>query len=859
MPRVPANLVPRDELRDRLDGFSRDFPVTVVCAPAGYGKTLLLADWIEKTGAADKALVSLDSGDNDAGRFWAAVLSAICGCAPVPSSSRLHILQPPESPYVASFYAEIIDAVVELAAPIHVVLDDLQEVLSEQTWHGIATLVRHQPRNLRFVLSTRADLRLPLARLRVQGGLAELRAADLRFSTSEAADVLRRADVRLDADQVRRLVEATDGWPAGLRLAARSLRDVPDREVFLTEFAGNDRAIADFLISQVLTRMPATTIDVLTKVSVCVEVTPALAAALTDRADAGAILEGLERDSSLVLGVGTDRQWFRTHPLLRAYLLADLARRQPTALIQLHETAAAWFARQALPDEAFDHVALTGENRVTADLLRRNATTVLLSGDDHGVVRRALDSIGPDVVARSPSLALISALAHVQSGDHRLAEADLASCWAVWPAEPDADLVRLRQLVLATRALVGAQEPPVEMLDWRHVVAAYEIEDLDAWARLAYGWSLLRGGDPAGARRELESAARLARRHALDYVTMLCLSALATLSCQDGEFPAMESRSEEAVRLAYAHGWTTSPWLCAGHLMIGLARVQRLDPGAALDQARQAAAALPANGAASLPRFAIDLITGMALVDLGRRQDALTLLQHARHDFGNASLPLPLVAAGALLEQRCTHELGHVALTQQLTVWSRERFGGAPEFALMRATISFASGALGATEVALQLALDDRSPLCPATPVEARLLETALELRRGRRTRARKALDAALELAEPAALIRPFHYADPSVRQMLLEQVGGFGRANAFAARVSQLVSTADIEPDDTLTNREHAILARLSSTQSLDELATDMSVSVNTVKTHVRAIYAKLGVNNRRAAVVAGRRLGLN
>jgi len=861
IPRVPPNLVPRNELRDRLDEFSTNFPVTLVCAPAGYGKTLLLADWIEKTGAADKALVSLDSGDNDAGRFWTAVLSALRGCVPVPTSSRLHTLRPPESPDAGSFCAEIIDGLAALPAPIYLVLDDLQEVISDQTWHGIATLVRHQPGNLRFVLSTRADPRLPLARLRMQGGLAELRAADLRLSTSHAVDLLDRAGVRLDADQVRRLAEATDGWPAGLRLAARSLRDAPDPEAFLTEFAGNDRAIADFLVSEVLARFPAPTIEVLTAVSMCEEVTPALAAALSKRADAGAILADLERESSLVLGVGSDRQWLRTHPLLRAYLLADLARRRPAALTELHETAAAWFARQELPNKAFDHVALSGENRAKSDLLRRNATGVLMSGDDHGVVRRALESLGADVVRWSPSFALISALAHVQAGDHDLAKADVAACRAAWPATPDANLLRLRQLVLTTRALAGGGQPPAESLDWRNVVVAYEGVDLEAWARLGYGWTLLRRGDPAGARRELEAAARLARRYELHYVTMHCLFALATLYCQDGAFPAMESMSEEAVGLAYAHAWTTSPWLCGGHLMIGLARLQSLDPDAALDHARRAAATLPAGVGASLLRYAIDLITGMALVDLGRRQEGLTLLRQARHDHGGASLPVPLLAAGALIEQRCALALGHEGLAQQLMVWARERIGAVPELALMQATASFAHGALHDTENALHAVLDDhRSPLCPPTRLEARLLETALEIRRGRRTKARGTLDAALELAEPASLIRPFHHADPRVRQLLLEQVGGFGRTNAFADRVSQLVSTVDIEPErDVLTTREHAVLSRLSSPQSLDELATDMAVSVNTVKTHVRAIYAKLGVNSRRAAVVAGRQLGFS
>src|ERR1044072_8092580 len=211
VPRVPANFVSRDDLRDDLDVRSAEFPVTLVCAPAGYGKTLLLADWVENTSAADKAWVSLDGGDNDVNRFWTAVLGAVCACESVPSSSRLHDLHPPEVPDAAGFHAEVIDGLAALPAPFHLVFDGLHELVSEQTGHAMAMLVRHQPRNTRLVLSSRADPPLPLARLRMRGELAELRAAQLRFSEVHATELLRRADAALDPGQMHRLVAKTEG------------------------------------------------------------------------------------------------------------------------------------------------------------------------------------------------------------------------------------------------------------------------------------------------------------------------------------------------------------------------------------------------------------------------------------------------------------------------------------------------------------------------------------------------------------------------------------------------------------------------------------------------------------------------
>jgi LuxR family transcriptional regulator, maltose regulon positive regulatory protein len=852
---VPANFVSRDELRGTLADRSAEVPVTLVCAPAGYGKTLLLADWVEKTGAADKAWVSLDAGDDDAGRFWTAVLNAACACAVVPLTSRLHQLSPPDTPDAPGFVAEAIDAFAALPAPLYLVLDDLHEIIGEQMWHGVATLIRHQPKTTRLVLSTRADPPLPLARLRVQGRLAELRTNELRFSHDDAAELMRRADVGLDKDQVRRLVSQTAGWPAGLRLAARSLRDMSDHDAFLAEFAGNDRAIADFLISEVLARLPSETTDVLQLVSVCDEVTPALAAALAGRDDAGTILAALERDSSLVLGVGTDRQWFRTHPLLRSYLQADLTRQRPDMVTELHETAAAWFAAQEQPDKAFDHVTLTDENRTMGELLRRHAATVLLTGDDHHGVRRALTKVGTEAVARDPWLSLISALARLAAGECASAEAELAN--VSWPADPDEDLVALRLLVTTTHALACGRRPDAVPADWPGIIAAQEGADLEAWARLGLGWTCLCAGRRTEARRELQAAARLARDHGFDYVAMHSLSALGMLSCSDGAFTAMEAACAGAVAIADAHGWQKSPWMATNHVMIGLARLMSLDPAGTLDQTRYAAAALTEHAEPRL-KYVIDLLIGAASVDTGHRQEGLWLMRGARRDLGDVRLPPPVLVAGALLEHRCALELGQD--TRAILSWTRANAGEIAEVHLMQAWTSFAHGDLDTTETALREVLTGSQPtLCPTTPLEARLLETALEIRHDRRTKARSTLNTALLLAEPAALVRPFHQADVAVRQLLLEQVGGFGRSNSFAARVSHAVSAMDGQPDGGLTHREHTVLVLLSSPQSLDELASDLSVSVNTVKTHVRAIYTKLGVNTRRAAVFAARQLGID
>ncbi len=567
----------RAEVRRGLDSLVHEFPVILVCAPAGYGKTLLLADWVESTGGADKIWVSLDVDDNNADRFWAAVVSAVRRHALGLEAGELNRLPMPGTSDTAGFLAEVIDALAELPAVTHLVLDDVHEVFSKETLHGIATLIHHQPANLRIVLSSRADPPLPLARLRLEGRLAELRASELRFSQQDATTLMHKAGVPLTDDQVCQLIKQTDGWAAGLRLAAQSLRDVADRDAFLADFASNDRAIADYLVSEVLTRLPTETREFLQTVSVCDEVTPILAAVLSGRDDAGAILAALERESALMLGVGPDRQWYRMHPLLHSYLQADLARQRPERTSELHAAAATWFAAHEQPGKAFDHAARTSGSAASVALLRRYAVPLLMTGDSR-TVRRALTKAGAPAVSRDPWLALVSALAHVQTAELDQAVADLRHSRRAWPSDPDGGLQSLSRLMAATHALACGRPEPAEPIDWRDLVAAQEGSDLEAWARLGLGWTLLRAGERQVALGELELAERLAREQGFDYLVVHILAALGVLSGLEGAFSGMEAACSEAVAIADIHGWRNVPGLAIDHALIGLAGLMRLDP-----------------------------------------------------------------------------------------------------------------------------------------------------------------------------------------------------------------------------------------------------------------------------------------
>lgn len=851
VPRVPVIFVRREPLRHLLDQ-AGDVPVTVVCAPAGYGKTLTLADWVTATPV---AWVSLDRDDNEAGRFWSGVLSAIAERVPV--DSPLRDLAPPAVADDPGFLAEIVDALDALDIPLRLVLDDVHEIVAPQILRGVESLIRYAPKGLRLVLSTRFDPPLPLARLRSQGNLAEIRANRLRFCLDDAAAMLRLAGVELQDEQVRLLVDQTEGWAAGLRLAALSLRDATDRDEFIADFAAANRSVADYLVGEVLSRLPERTREFLRAISVCDEVSPPLAAALSGLDDAGVLLDVLERESSLVTSVDVGGRRYRIHALLRSYLRADLDRLRPERMAELHGTAARWFASEQRVSEALDHAERAADRAMVVALLRRHAVVLLLTGEYQDVTR-ALALVGHDTVADDPSLVLVSALAHLETGELAAADADLAHSRAMWPSGCGADLELLRQLVGAHLGLVRGR-PPIAALTIRYRGGSPPVgAGLEAWERLTAGWTSLYAADPGTARRELAEALRLARGNGFDYLVLQCQTGLGAVCALDGDYPAMAAASAAAISIASERGWRRSLWLATDYLILAFARLLQLDPAGSGHYATQADRM---NRAASEPRlqFMISFVEGAACFDTGDRWTGLRRMRRARRELGDVVLLPELVATVAVLEHRCALMLGQYAHAREIFGWTRVRIGDTAELSLMEAWSLVATDQGGVSQ-ALRGAQDGARPgLSPITRVEARLLETAIELRAGQRTKARCALEAALALAEPAVLIRPFGEAGLVVRQLLADQLGGFGPLDTFANRVRGAVTGFRAgRIRGALTPREQAVLAMLPSQWSLGEIASDLNLSVNTVKTHVRSVYTKLGVSNRRAAVVAARELGL-
>jgi LuxR family maltose regulon positive regulatory protein len=476
----------------------------------------------------------------------------------------------------------------------------------------------------------------------------------------------------------------------------------------------------------------------------------------------------------------------------------------------------------------------------------------VLAGE-HGPLRRAMAGVGARARTAGPRLSLASALAHVEAGDFSAAQSDVRHAQRIWPAEATADLAVL--LAVAEQFGAGAVDANARVIG--DIDELPSEPDLEALARLSRGNVQLAHDDPARARVEFGAALALSRRHAYDYLEMQCLALLGIVAANTGDLRTMRKVGAEALVIAADHGWEGSLWSGAATVMVGSSDLLGCEPVAA---ERRTADALAAGLAGSTPplRFMLRAVHGAAVFDLGDRAAGLAELQQARLEFGDEPAPAEQCGAAAMLEFRAALMLGHSAAARTVFTWLTQRTGDSAEALVMQAWADAAGGRPEQARTLIRTVLDGAAPmLVPYTAVDAWLLETSMALAVGERPAARHALRTALRTAELLGTVRPFAHSGPDVRGLMVHQHGSFGASDAFADRALAVGAGRELQMT-TLSAREITVLGLLPSLLSLDEIAVDLTVSVNTVKSHVRSIYAKLGVSSRRLAVLAAHERGL-
>jgi LuxR family transcriptional regulator, maltose regulon positive regulatory protein len=852
-------------LWQQLDRSAR---VTVICAPAGSGKTMLVGSWIGQASLADEsAFVPVMRDERDPRRFWLSVLSALRATAS--GSSLIRELTPSPDLNGWAIVERLLADLASLRHRLWLVLDDLHELRSEEACRQLELLVLRAPPQLRIVLATRHDVPLGLHRLRLDGGLTEIRAGDLRFTLREAAELFQAARVELSAGALGTLHERAEGWAAGLRLAALSLARHPDPERFAAEFSGTERTVAEYLLAEVLARQPAEVRRLLLRTSGLDRVSGELADVLTGASGGERMLHGLEEANAFVVSLDAARSWFRYHHLFAELLQLELRRTEPDLVGELHIRAAGWLSGHGYPVEAIRHAQAARDWKLAARLLADHWPGLYLDGQE-AAVHALVGALPAGTTAGDAELAAVAAAGELAQGSLASAERLLGQ------AEQDLGRVpkERREQALTLLGVVQMMQSGRSgdqrgrAAHARRVAAAAVVsgtarpglsEELRAFALAEIGDSETWAGRLDLAESHLDTAIALGRRIGRPYVEFMALVYRAEVELNRC-FPRAEELARQAVDLAELHGWADDLFGGFAAMALGGALAwqgQVHDADAWVGRAERIFR-MDANPASAMGG---QYVRGQLEMGRGRPADALTAFRAAEQLAGLHPLGRPLRAwlVHALAQ------LGRIDDAEDIVADLSEPDRNRGEMRVATAALRLAQhDARGATAALAPVLARPAAAGWPSWMAEAFLLEALTQNSLGDQRAAGCSLERALDLAEPdGALLWFLMHRAPDLLEIHARQhtahpvaiariIGQLGR---IATAPQAVGSRPPVQP---LTPGEVRVLRYLPTHLSAPEIGAQLHVSTSTVKTHMRSLYAKLGAHTRTETVAAGRDCGL-
>jgi LuxR family maltose regulon positive regulatory protein len=876
------DLLSRPRLVRRLEeGLRPGHRLTLISAPAGYGKTTLLGEWAAHLDQA-VAWVSLDAEDDDHARFWTYVIAALQQVAPDVHEIVPDGLGSPHRPLREALLSSLINRLAARADPLFLILDDYHFVTGSQIHRGITFLLEHQPDSVHLVLSTRADPPLPLFRLRARGQLTEIRSRDLRFTSDEANTFLNAVmDLALSSDDVETLETRTEGWIVGLQLAALSLQGRPDPETFIAAFSGSHHYVLEYLTGEVLRRQPDPIQRFLMETSILDRLCGPLCDALTDKSGGQAVLAHLHRRDMFILPLDDEHRWYRYHHLF-ADLLRNLARQAlPREHIrELHLQASKWHERNDDLEEGIKHALRRGDFERSADLIEQAIRTTLSRGRVTSLLRWS-EGLPKAIVRSRPRLLMYQGYAMFLNARLPLAKPmfqDARDALVGMPSSPENDALRGElAAMLATISVVeqdigGAIEEAQEGLTY-----ASE-DDLITRARASRALGVAHGtiGDTDRAVRMLSQAKSLALAAQNHFLAAENISQLGATRMHQGRLRQAARAYQEILALVEA----PSGFPPAGLGYIGLAEVNLewnelrtvedcLDKGIELCQRG-------GIGYALRPAYCVQALLRHAL---GDTEGALAAMQRAEA-FDPTVATAERVVQTTSYEVRLRLALGHLHTARD---WATGKgivphvsYEDLPIVLREMQQVSLARVLLaedesnGVLEICRRLYPMAKPAGRLARVIEGRLLEALALQQLGDRDAALASFERCLALAEREGYVRLFLEAgDPAITLLrdaasrriapryatrLLRAFGGLAAERGDATSPGTLAQPL-VEP---LSERELDVLLLISEGSSNQQIAETLIVTVHTVKKHASNIYGKLGVRNRTQAVARARELGI-
>ncbi|PWB52690.1 MAG: helix-turn-helix transcriptional regulator [Anaerolineales bacterium] len=894
-PPVRKNLVPRPRLIQRLN-LGLDEKLSLISAPAGFGKTTLVSEWIAGC-ARPVAWLSLDEGDNDPTRFLTYLVAALQTIAANIGAGALAALQSPQPPSTEAILTALLNEIATIPDNFIFVLDDYHIIDSKPVDNALAFLLEHLPPQMHLVIATREDPQLPLARLRARGQLTELRAADLRFTPEEAAEFLNRVmGLNLSAEDIAALETRTEGWIAGLQLAALSMQGRSDIASFIQAFTGSHRFVLDYLVEEVFRAQPEGIHSFLLKTAILDRLCGSLCDAVTGREDGKGMLETLERGNLFIIPLDDQRQWYRYHPLFAEVLQARLLDEKPDQVFSLHQRASEWYEhngsaadaiRHALAAKDFERAATLVELAVPEMRRNRQGATVTELG--------WLKALPDELVHFRPVLCVDYAYALFGGGELEAVEARLrdAERWMDTAADT-AGMVVVDQeefqrlpgmiaLLRAAHALVRG-----DMLE--AVKNARRVLDLaPADAHLMLGGAASQLGLAAWTSGDLETARRMTADGMVHVRQAGYISASIGAARVLADIQIAQGRLREAMNTyKQALQWATEPGMPvqrgAADMYVGMSNLQyEYNDLKAAMKLLLTSEALGELGGLPPNRYRWCAMMARIRVAQGDLDDAVVLLSQAERLYDGAFAPnvRPIatrkvrvwLAQGRLGEAldwareqglsveddlSYLHEFDHITLARMLlTRYLNDRED---------CTIS---AILGLLERLLKAA-EERGG--KGSVIEIMVLQAMAYSAQSDIPAALEPLKQALMLAEPEGYIRMFLDEGSSMLRLLREAsareimpiytdklLSAFEEEQFMSAGKSSLPTAPASQPlIEPISRRELEVLRLLKSELSGPEIARELVIAVSTVRTHTKSIYSKLNVNNRQEAVKRAEELHL-
>lgn len=859
-------IVARSALFDRLDAAPR---VTQVSGPAGSGKTVLVRSWLAaRDGADNAAWVTIGRHEPDATQFWVSIVEALRRTTA--GSTAIGALSPAPDLDVSAVAERVLSDLTALQVPLWLVLDDVQDLRSPTVLRQLETLIVGAPKELRIILITRIELRVGLHRLRLEGELAEIRGRDLRFSEDEARTLFDAAGAVLSDHALRHLVDRTEGWAAGLRLAALCMAGGPGDEGFALEFSGSERTVADYLLAEVLDRQSPEVRRMLLRTSVLERVSGDLADTLTGGDTGQRTLQGLEDANAFTVALDAERSWFRYHHLFAELLQLELRRTEPSALPELHRIAAERLAAGGYPIEAVRQAQAAGDWPLATRLLSDAWLGLWLDG--HGRSAHQLLARFPSLGPGDAELAALVAADELDRGSVELAEHHITRAMSEAESVSPDRRPRFDAVVGAVRLLLARRRGDIEaveaettqLLATAERLGAAKLDlgaDLRAFVLTSFGGPALESSRREESERHLDEGINLARRIGRPYLELSGLTHAASIALFHS-FDIARQHASQAVALAELHGWDAEPIVGVACFTLGAALLAQ----GRLQEAEQwLERSERVIGQGLEPSDPVRLQYTRGLLDL-----AYGRLERAYEEFSTverlAGL-LPTRQLGLLARERSVRaqaliRLGEMRHAEELLA-EFEGDSNSTCIAVARAALQIArADPAGATDVLVSAISEDQ----PFWTIQALLLEAIARDALGDAAGAGNALDGALALAEPERVLLPF-LLHPAASQLLEQHRGRTCHAAMVGDVLAQLgpepgaanaTLRAPVAPVEQITEAETRVLRYLPTNLTACEIANEVYLSVHTVRTHIRNVYRKLGSNRRSEAVERARSLGL-